>query len=149
VHFVLALPILMLAIVIAVLTSGTTLSPVILIAPLLMLIQTLFIAGIAMAVASASVLFRDLRDLVANLLQLGFFLTPVLYLLDQIPSAPMRAALRANPMTPFITSYQSVFFWGRPPETLDVVLMVVYAGLSLAFGTVVFDRLRDTLAEAI
>jgi lipopolysaccharide transport system permease protein len=114
-----------------------------------MLLQTLFVAGIAMTVSSASVLFRDLRDIVANLMQLGFFVTPIIYLIDNIPSRGLRAVLRMNPMTPFVVSYQDILFFGRLPNLSDAVLMVAYAVGSLALGFFVFDRLRDTLAEAI
>jgi len=57
--------------------------------------------------------------------------------------------LRLNPMTPFILSYQNIFFFGRPPMLIDVVLMLFYSIASLFLGFIVFDRLRDTLAEAI
>ena len=72
----------------------------ILLVPVLMLLQTMFVAGIAMTVSSASVLFRDLRDIVSNLMQLGFFVTPIIYLIDNIQSRTLRAFLRVNPMTP-------------------------------------------------
>jgi lipopolysaccharide transport system permease protein len=149
VHFLAALPILLAAILGFAALGKFQLTWTILLAPVLMLLQTLFVAGIAMIVSSASVLFRDLRDIVANLLQIGFFVTPILYLIDHITSRALRAMLRVNPMTPFVVSYQDVLFFGRLPNLSDAVLMVLYAGLSLYLGFFVFDRLRDTLAEAI
>lgn len=149
VHFAAALPILLAAIFTFALLGKFTLSWTILLAPLLMLLQACFVAGIAMAVSSASVLFRDLRDIVANLLQLGFFVTPVLYLIERIESRPLRALLRMNPMTPFVVAYQDIFFFGRFPNTSDTVLIVFYTVASLVVGYIVFDRLRDSLAEAI
>lgn len=149
VHFALAIPILLAAILLFALFGNFTISVTILLAPLLMLVQTVFVAGIAMTVSSASVLFRDLRDIVANMLQLGFFVTPILYLVDSIQSRALRAILRVNPMTPFAVAYQDIFFFGRMPNVSDVVLMLAYAAGSLALGFFVFDRLRDTLAEAI
>jgi lipopolysaccharide transport system permease protein len=114
-----------------------------------MLIQTLFVAGIALSVSSAAVLFRDLRDIVANLLQLGFFMTPILYLIDNIDSRFLRAILHMNPMTPFVVGYQKIFFFGTLPSLFDTALMLAYAAGSLILGFFIFDRLRDTLAEAI
>ncbi|HUP64432.1 MAG TPA: ABC transporter permease [Thermoanaerobaculia bacterium] len=150
VHFALALPILLLALGVTVAVGKAVISPVILLAPVYMLVQTVFVAGIALMISSAAVLFRDLRDLVANLVQLGFFLTPVLYPLhsDFIP-AWGRVLLRLNPMTPFVVSYQSLFVFGKVPDTLDVLLMLLYATISIMLGFWVFDRLRDTLAEVI
>ena len=148
-HFVLALPVLLAAALVFAVAGSAQITLDILYAPLLMLLQAIFVAGIAMMVSSASVLFRDLKDLVANFLQLGFFLTPVLYRLETIRSLPLRMFLRLNPMTPFILGYQDIFFFSQPPHPLDLGLMFLYASLSLAAGLTVFDRLRDTLAEAI
>jgi lipopolysaccharide transport system permease protein len=149
VHFALAIPILLAAILAFAAMGKLTLSWTILLAPLLMLLQTMFVAGIAMTISSASVLFRDLRDIVANLMQLGFFMTPIIYLIDNVQSRALRAMLRINPMTPFVVAYQDVFFFGRFPNLSDSVLIVFYAFGSMTMGFFVFDRLRDTLAEAI
>ena len=149
VHFALAIPILLVALVIFSLLGQVTISATILLVPVLMILQTAFVAGIAMSVASASVLFRDLRDLMTNLIQLGFFITPIIYLIDRVESRALRAVLRVNPMTPFVVAYQDVLFFGHLPGVADTLLMVVYAAASLAVGVFVFERLRDTLAEAI
>ena len=114
-----------------------------------MILQTMFVAGLAMVVSSASILFRDLRDIIANVLQLGFFLTPIIYPIEAITSRPLRALFRLNPMTPFVIAYQDVVFYGRLPNLSDTILMIGYAVASLLIGFFVFDRLRDTLAEAI
>jgi len=149
VHFILALPILVAAALISAIAGSSSITLSILIVPVLLVLQTAFVAGIALMISSASVLFRDLRDLIANLLQLGFFLTPVIYLLTAIDSRFIRFLLRLNPMTPFVNSHQNVFFFGRWPATLDIVMMTVWAFGSLFLGFLVFDRLRDSLAEAI
>jgi homopolymeric O-antigen transport system permease protein len=149
VHFALAVPILLAAIGAFAALGKFTVSWTIVLAPVLMLLQTLFVAGVAMTVSSASVLFRDLRDIIANLLQLGFFVTPIIYLIDGVQSRVLRALLRINPMTPFVVAYQDIFFFGRIPAISDIVLIVAYATVSLLMGFFVFDRLRDTLAEAI
>ena len=149
VHFALAIPILLAAIFAFAAMGKFTLTWTMLLAPLLMLLQTMFVAGIALTVSSASVLFRDLRDIVSNLMQLGFFVTPIIYLIDNIPSRGLRAMLRINPMTPFVVAYQDIFFFGRLPNLSDSILILFYAFGSLVLGFFVFDRLRDTLAEAI
>ena len=149
VHFALAVPILVVATVGFALHGDIALRATMLLAIPLMLLQTFFVAGVALMVASAAVLFRDLRDIIMNLLTLGFFLTPILYTIDRIDSRWLRALLRINPMTPFVVSYQDVFFFGRLPAFSDTFLMLAYALASVALGMTVFSRLRDTLAEAI
>jgi ABC-type polysaccharide/polyol phosphate export permease len=150
VHFALAVPVLVLATIGFALHGDIVMRPTMLLALPLMVVQTLFVAGIAMTVSSAAVLFRDLRDIITNLLTLGFFLTPILYTIESIHiSRWLRALLRVNPMTPFVLSYQDVLFFGRLPGLADTVLMLLYALASAALGMTVFGRLRDTLAEAI
>lgn len=152
VHFLLALPILLIALAIGILAADVPIGWPILLAPVIMAVQMIFVAGVALAVSSAAVLFRDLRDIVANLLNLGFFLTPIIYSLESafVTGKPALAiVLRLNPMTPFVVGFQDVFFFSRIPSTLDSVLMVAYALLAALAGLMVFDRLRDTLAEAI
>lgn len=149
VHFALAIPILLAAVGVFAALGKFTISATMLIAPALMLMQTLFVAGVALTVSSASVLFRDLRDIIANVMQLGFFVTPIIYLVDNVQSRPLRALLRVNPLTPFVVAYQDVLFFGRLPNLSDTLLIVAYSLGALALGFFVFERLRDTLAEAI
>jgi ABC-type polysaccharide/polyol phosphate export permease len=149
VHFALAIPVLLLAMVVFTISHDFTMSMTILLVPVLMVLQTLFVAGVAMAVSSASVLFRDLRDIITNLMQLGFFITPIIYLIDNVQSRTLRALLRLNPLTPFVVAYQDVLFFGRLPRVSDAFLIVAYSLASAALGFTIFERLRDTLAEAI
>ena len=149
VHFILAIPVLLVALIGFTLAGKAHIGLPLLAVPLVMLVQTFFVAGISLMVSSAAVLFRDLRDIVTNLMQLGFFVTPIIYPVDRIASYPLRALLRANPMTPFVVSYQDIFFRGTLPQPADALLMVVYAFVSLVIGFTVFERLRDSLAEAI
>jgi ABC-type polysaccharide/polyol phosphate export permease len=149
VHFALATPILLAALVGYTLAGKVTIQLSILLLPLLMFLQTVFVAGLAMTVSSAAVLFRDLRDIIANLLQLGFFITPIIYSIGIIEWRPAQALLRLNPMTPFVIAYQDVIYHGRLPALSDSFLMIAYALASIALGFTVFERLRDTLAEAI
>lgn len=149
VHFVLATPILLAALVGYTLAGGATVRATILLLPVLMLLQAIFVAGVAVTVSSAAVLFRDLRDIITNLMQLGFFITPIIYPIEGIGWRPLRALLRLNPMTPFVVAYQDIIFYGKLPGVSDTFLMIAYALAAAGFGFTVFDRLRDTLAEAI
>jgi ABC-type polysaccharide/polyol phosphate export permease len=149
VHFVLAIPVLLAAKLVFAMLGQTKFGLTILLAPVVMLLQMLFVAGIAVAVSSASILFRDLRDIITNLMLLGFFMTPIIYTIDTIDSRLIRALLRLNPMTPFVLAYQDLLFYGTLPSLSDIFLMIAYALASLAFGFGIFDRLRDILAEAI
>ena len=149
VHFLLATPILLAALVGYTLAGRATISATLLLLPVLMAVQAVFVAGVAVTVSSAAVLFRDLRDIITNLMQLGFFVTPIIYAIENIESRPIRALLRLNPMTSFVVAYQDIVFYGKLPAWSDTFLMLAYSLASAGLGFFVFERLRDTLAEAI
>jgi lipopolysaccharide transport system permease protein len=105
--------------------------------------------GLALIVSALTVHFRDIRDLLANLLTLLFFATPIIYSLDEAPET-IRRYLNLNPLTHLVVAYQEVLFLPGAYERWPRLLMLGAASLVvLAFGYVVFDRLRDTLAEEV
>jgi ABC-type polysaccharide/polyol phosphate export permease len=117
--------------------------------PVVVLVQLVLTLGLALLVAALTVHFRDVRDLLSNLLTLWFFATPIIYPLSQAP-ANVRWLLNLNPFTHLAVSYQEVLF--RPgPFSQWPRLLAVGAGsvVVFLFGYFVFDRLRDTLAEEV
>ena len=105
-------------------------------------------AGLALAVASANVVFRDVEHLIGALLLPWFFLTPILW----IPSAfhryhgVVRALHWANFVTPAVDAIRDPLFFGRLPHAGDVVYLCVAAAVSLALGAWLFSRVDDQIA---
>ena len=117
--------------------------------PLIVLVQLLLTTGLALLVSALTVHFRDVRDLLQNLLTLWFFATPIIYPIEQVPER-IRPYLNLNPFTHLAVAYQDVLF--RPgPFTAWPRLLAVGAMSVIVFlvGYFVFDRLRDTLAEEV
>ena len=149
-HFLLALPILLLAVfgsrLLGYAVGGWTAA----LLPLAIAVQLPFVAGIALALAALNVHFKDVRDLLQNLLTLLFFLTPILYPLAAVRQfRGLSMLLSLNPVTPFVRLYQELLFFGRLPG-LDLWLQA--AGIALlawAAGSWLFDRLAQTLVEAV
>ena len=117
--------------------------------PVIVFIQLLLTLGLALLLSALTVHFRDVRDLLSNLLTLWFFATPIIYALSQAPS-PVRGFLNLNPFTHLAVSYQEVLFKaGRFTEWPRLLAVGAGSMLVLAAGYFVFDRLRDTLAEEV
>jgi ABC-type polysaccharide/polyol phosphate export permease len=145
-HLILALPILAAALAVA--GVAGSLHPGLAAAafPLVLLLLALMVYGLALAVSSLSVHFGDVRDLLANLLTLAFFVTPVLYPVEAVPER-FRFLLFFNPFAPFFAAVHDCVFYFRPVSALDWVWMLLAAGLSLLVGSALFARLRDSIAE--
>jgi ABC-type polysaccharide/polyol phosphate export permease len=112
-------------------------------------------AGLALAVAAANVLFRDIEHIVAALLLPWFFLTPIMYSFDE--GGPLGNTIAdhhtlvqfiryGNFITPPIEAVRDPLFWGRLPSAGDVVYLCVAAALALALGAWVFRRVDDRIA---
>lgn len=117
--------------------------------PVIVAVQLMLTLGLALLLSSFTVHFRDLRDLVTNLLTLWFWATPIIYPID-IVSPRWRPLLDFNPFTHLAVAYQQVLFVAGPYEQWPQLLVVGAGSLGLLVaGYFVFDRLRDTLAEAV
>ncbi len=118
--------------------------------PFIAMLQLPLVAGLALGFAALNAHFKDVKDLLANLLTLLFFMTPILYTLKVLESHPLVYWVVAhNPITPFIRSYQQAVFYGRWPEPGLWLEMLVVGVAVWAIGAWVFDRLSDTLVEAV
>ena len=117
--------------------------------PVVVIVQLVLTLGLALLVAALTVHFRDVRDLLSNLLTLWFFATPIIYPLSQAPEE-VRWMLNLNPFTHLAISYQEVLFRPGPFMQWKRLLAVgVFSVMVCLLGYFVFDRLRETLAEEV
>ena len=117
--------------------------------PVIVLIQLVLTLGLALLLSALTVHFRDIRDLLTNLLTLWFFATPIIYPMSMV-SESMQRYLNLNPFTHLAVSYQEVLFM-QGTFTQWPRLLALGGGSLVVFalGYFIFDRLRDTLAEEV
>ena len=143
VHFLFALPILALALVIGRSMGFEVAGLPVVALPGVIALQLIFLSGAALGLGALNVHFKDVRDLLANLLTLLFFLAPIIYPITAIPER-FRLAIRLNPFTPYTEAYQDLFFFGRWPEpqvwaTMAGLALVKLADWQLAVRSAVRD----------
>ncbi|HEX2164307.1 MAG TPA: ABC transporter permease [Thermoanaerobaculia bacterium] len=147
-HFLLAVPILAAALLVGRALGHDLGGPSALLFPLVVLIQLPMVGGLVLGLAALNVHFKDVRDIVANLLTLLFFLTPILYPLEAVTIPALWWLVRLNPFTPYALAYQQTLFYGVVPDPELWAQMLLVALVSWAGGTWLFGRLRETLVEA-
>jgi ABC-type polysaccharide/polyol phosphate export permease len=146
VHFFLGLPILVAFLI----YYRRPLDPVELLwFPVIVFVQLFFLLGFSLLVSAMTVHFRDLKEILGNLLTLWFFATPIIYPMSQVPER-YKWAINLNPMTHLAISYQEVLFYPGPHGHWKW-LMALLVGSVFVFlaGYFVFDRLRDSFAEEV
>ena len=116
--------------------------------PVVVAVQLLFTTGLALLLSALAVHFRDIRDLLANVLTFWFFATPIIYAYTQF--AEYKFWFDINPFTHLAISYQELLFFDGPFGHWRWLLALGGASVVLFLaGYWVFDRLRDSFAEAV
>jgi len=117
--------------------------------PFVVLVQLILTLGFALILSALTVHFRDIRDILANVLTFWFFATPIIYPWFQAPPI-VRRFLNLNPFTHLAVSYQELLFFRGPFGHLKYLLLLgVLSVVFFLFGYLVFDRLRDSFAEEV
>jgi lipopolysaccharide transport system permease protein len=127
---------------------GATLSFKILLFPVLHVIYFMIIYGLALALASLYVYYRDLGQIWEVILQIGFFLSPIAYPVSLIPEK-YKFYYMLNPITKLIEMYRDVLLRNSIPGILDFGLIILSGILLFAFGSWLFQRLSRRFAEEI
>lgn len=140
---------------IALLIAGNMVLPWLLPLVLLVVIQTAFVLGVALALAVFNVYFRDVEHLLGIFMQLWFYATPVIYPISLVADADTRSSLpllrlyRLNPMTRFVESYRNVLYDLRMPPLEDLLYLGVVSAVVLVAGFAIFNKLEPRLAEEL
>jgi lipopolysaccharide transport system permease protein len=113
-------------------------------------VQLVLTLGLVLFLSALTVHFRDLQSILTHVLHLWFFATPVIYSYAAIPEgSPLRQALRLNPMTHVVVTYQQILFHGNVDHWRGLFLAFLVGVAAFAVGAFLFDRLRDTFPEEV
>jgi ABC-type polysaccharide/polyol phosphate export permease len=92
--------------------------------------------------------YRDFDQLWSIALQLGFFLSPIVYNGSLIPSR-FQFVYSLNPVTRLIGLVRGIFLLQGLPTLSDLFIMFVGIGALLVLGVLVFLRLEKRFPEMI
>lgn len=118
--------------------------------PVVIVVQLVFTVALALLLSALTVHFRDIRDLLSNLLTFWFFATPIIYPYFMEGVEQFSWLFNLNPFFHIVASYQELLFFPGPFGHLKWLLALGGASVVLLLACYwVFDRLRDSFAEAV
>jgi len=120
----------------------------ILLLPVIILLQSLFIYGLSLFLSSIHVFFRDIRYILEVSLMAWFWLTPIAYPISLIPER-FHFFYKLNPMTLFVLAYREILLNGRIPGSQYWIALLMGSIGSFLFGYLIFFRVKKRLAEEI
>lgn len=116
--------------------------------PLIAIIQSLFSLGLLFILSAINVYVRDIEYLVAFIINLLFYATPILYTVDMFPST-IRWVLYLNPLSHLIDAYRSIFYYQTIPNIGSLIYIGLLAIIVLMIGYFIFKKLEKGFAEEV
>jgi ABC-type polysaccharide/polyol phosphate export permease len=117
--------------------------------PVAVLIQLILTLGFALILSALTVHFRDIKDILGNLMTFWFFATPIIYPYFVMQDWQLEL-LKYNPFTHLAITYQEILYFDGPVgHWFWLLVLGVISVAFFFFGYFVFDRLRDTFAEEV
>jgi ABC-2 type transport system permease protein len=135
-------------VVAALILTGTGISWYICYLPIIMVIEFVFVLGLAFVFSALTVFLRDLEHLLGIITMVWFYLTPILYSIDMIPDN-FKAIAYANPMTSIIIFYRNILFDQVMPQFSTLITTVIFAVVLVVVGYFLFQKLQKRFAEEL
>ncbi len=115
--------------------------------PWLLLIQWATSLGIGLVLAALNAQYRDVKHVIAFLVQIMMLATPVIYPLSRLPYWAQNWAF-LNPMAGVIETYRATLT-GAPIQTLPLLLSTIIASVYFVFGFWFFRGREIKLADIL
>jgi lipopolysaccharide transport system permease protein len=113
-----------------------------------MILQTLFAFGLGVIVSLFTPFFKDLKEIVPIIIQLWFWMTPIIYLKEMI-AHKYPFLLTYNPFYRFVEIYQNVFLFSKQPEIKSLIIIVVLTFSSLFIAGWLYKKMIATIKDII
>jgi lipopolysaccharide transport system permease protein len=116
--------------------------------PLFHILYLLVGLGMSLILASLYPYFRDIGEIWPFVIQLGFFVCPILYPITIIPQA-IRGIYLLNPVTQIMIMYRDIVLYGVLPPLIDVGYTLVFGICIVILGHYLFKKLEKRFVEVI
>jgi homopolymeric O-antigen transport system permease protein len=115
--------------------------------PLFILAAFLSASGIGLALSAFNVSFRDVKYLVPFLIQMGIFVTPVIYPIRYVP-AKLQPLVSINPMAGVVLGFRSALL-GSPADWHLISFSLAMSVVLFVAGLMIFRRMERRFADII
>ena len=116
--------------------------------PVLLLLTLCLGQAIGLIIAVLNVFYRDVGQVVPILLQLGFWMTPIVYRPNILPDA-ISSLLAFNPMLHIVKAFQNVMVFDQIPPLGALAMVTATTMILMAFALLMFRRASPELVEAL
>ena len=119
--------------------------------PLALILVWFFALGVGMVVAILNARYRDVQYLVGILLNVGFFLIPIIYTMELVPDEayglPVKRMIEVNPLTQFVGMSRDAVYFLQPPSLGRIAVSVLWSAAVFCVGWVYFRHRSMEISE--
>lgn len=114
----------------------------------IMLLQMLFSFGIGVTVSLFTPFFKDLKEVIPIVVQLWFWMTPIIYLSSMIEDK-YPFLLEYNPFYFFVKIYQDIFLYSKAPSFETIGFLIGMTLVSLILAGYLYKKMIGTIKDII
>lgn len=112
------------------------------------IVQLILTYSLGLCFAALNVFLRDFKEFVGISLQLWFWMTPIVYVVDIVPDR-VKDLFFLNPAYLFVNIYQDTFVNSSPPGQSALVLISVVCAILLPVSLFIFNKLEKDIRDFI
>lgn len=116
--------------------------------PLLIGLTTAFALGLGLLLGILNVFVRDVGQVMQVVLQLWFWMTPIVYTISILPEG-FAGLVQRNPLFPLVQAYQNVLVYDRAPDYSSLGWLALLSLILLAVTFVLFRRSSHEMVDVL
>lgn len=117
--------------------------------PFLIILLALMAVGFGMIFSSMTTKYRDLQIMLAKIISLWVYITPVIYPLSMVTNEKLHLAMSLNPVTPVMEAIkysilgQGQFSWAW------LAYSAAFTAILLVFGLMMFNKVQKSFMDTV
>lgn len=117
--------------------------------PLLMLMLALLAVGFGMIFSSLTTKYRDLQIMLAKIISLWVYITPVIYPMSFVENAKLHLAMQLNPVTPIVEAIRYSLLGQGQFSWLWLGYSAAFTLILLIFGLMLFNKVQKSFMDTV
>lgn len=113
-----------------------------------LVLQTIFAFALGVIFSLFTPFFKDIRELIPVIIQLWFWMTPIVYLKDMVYNK-YPYIIDFNPFFYYIDIYRNIFLYSKTPSFDELFLVMLLPLISIVIAGFLYKKMISTIKDII